>query len=355
MQVHSCRPATVVRAIGGLEDVHAECARLLRQAVAHRLHNNPKPVSLLSGGIDSTVVTQAMSRLVHSDTITLASRLPLTPDERYARYAARRLGVPVQRVRISTRSIADDVQWAFSLQDEPLGMMSFFMLAHLVKSAKAYGRILLTGDGGDEVFLGYGRAADWTSEPNDDEPDIGDDWSVGPEPPTWMSPWGRFAVREQLLGHMFTKVDRASAEQGVEIRSPLLDWDLIAFARTLPPSVLLRNNRMKALLKAQLDDWPAWFIERPKVGFTFRLRWLWLTAGFSGIRELVSDESVERFNPSLPAPLRSRPRTWTTLSILGHFKSVWKLLAWTAFERRLAVARVSVQQSTALPVPVRTA
>ncbi len=341
VQLHSCRPQAAVVVPRRLEEAHAECSRLLQESVALRVHNNPKPVSLLSGGIDSTVVTQTMSKLVHGDSITLASRLPLTPDERYARYAGRRLGVSVQPVRISTRSMADDVQWALSLQDEPLGMMSFFMLAHLVRCAKDYGRILLTGDGGDEVFLGYGRSADWTSHADVNEAGGENDWMVGPPAPNWMSPWGRFAVRQQLLGHMFTKVDRASAEQGVEIRSPLLDWDLMAFARMLPPSVLLRNDRMKALLKAQLHDWPEWFIERPKVGFTFRLRWLWLTGGFSGLRELVSDEAVQRFSHSLPPPLQSRPRTWTTVAIFRHFKAVWKLLTWTAFERRLAAAQLS--------------
>jgi asparagine synthase (glutamine-hydrolysing) len=140
---------------------------------------------------------------------------------------------------------------------------------------------------------------------------------------------------------MFPKVDRASAEQGVEIRSPLLDWDLMAFARGLPPSVLLRDGHMKALLKAELDSWPDWFIERPKVGFTFRLRWFWLTSGFSGARELVSDESVERFRPFLPAPLRKRPQRWSTRAIFRHFKPAWKLMVWTAFERRLAAAEQS--------------
>jgi len=352
VRLHSCRPR-VDAVANSLEEIREECARLIQQSVARRVHNNPAPVSLLSGGIDSTVVTQTVSRLVHSNSITLASRLRLSPDERYARYAADRIGVSVQKVRMSLRSVADDVRWSLSLQDEPLGMMSFFMLAHLVKAAKAYGRILLTGDGGDEVFLGYGRASDWMKQTDREDTDDHLDLTVGPDVPTWMSRWGRFAVRQQLLGHMFPKVDRASAEQGVEIRSPLLDWDLMAFARGLPPSVLLRNGQMKALLKTQLDSWPKSFIERPKVGFTFRLRWFWLTSGFAGARELVSDESVERFRPFLPAPLRKRPQSWSTSAMFQHFKPAWKLMVWTAFERRLAAAEQFDPKATraALIVP----
>ena len=343
VQAHSCRPGTQTTVPTATADVNVECARLLKQSITRRLHNNPHPVSLLSGGIDSTVVTQGMQHLVGGETITLASRLALSPDEPYATYAARRMGVRLRKVHMPLRSLADDADWVFSLQDEPLGMISFFMLAHLVKSAKAHGRILLTGDGGDEVFLGYGRASDWTQPFNPDAADDGIGWTVGTRPPDWMSLWGRFAVRQQLLGHMFPKVDRASAEQGVEVRSPLLDWDLVAFARGLPPSTLRGGGRLKQVLKAQLDGWPHWFVERRKIGFTFHLRWLWLTAGFRGVRELVSDESVDRFAPLLPAPLRSRPRLWKPAPIFQHFATVWKLLAWSAFERRLAQAGRSSQ------------
>lgn len=335
---HSCQPLLDTPARASPQEVHAECARLIEQAVARRLHNNPSPVSLLSGGIDSTVIAQSVSRLIGAGNVTLASRLRLSPDQRYARYAARRMHVPLQEVRIPLRSIADEVRWAISLQDEPLGMISFFMLAELVKSAKAYGRILLTGDGGDEVFLGYGQASDWVAKATTGPTQLPGEWTVGPELPVWMSEWGRFAVRQQLLGHMLPKVDRAAAEQGVETRSPLLDWDLVSFVRTLPPSLLLGGGRMKALLKSQLEGWPEWFIERPKVGFTFHLRWLWLACGFEGIRELVSIDAVREFELLLPLPLRAEPRNWPAHVIFREFATVWKLVAWSGFQQRMAEA-----------------
>jgi asparagine synthase (glutamine-hydrolysing) len=154
-----------------------------------------------------------------------------------------------------------------------------------------------------------------------------------------MSNWGRFVVREQLLGHMFPKIDRAAAEQGVETRSPLLDWDLMAFARPLPPDVLLANGQMKAVLRSQLCEWPEWFLDRPKIGFTFHLRWLWLLSGYDGARELVTVESIERFRALVPKQLRSGPSLWTSSVIFNNFKSVWKLLAWSDFERRFSEAQ----------------
>jgi asparagine synthetase B (glutamine-hydrolysing) len=46
---------------------------------------------------------------------------------------------------------------ALDHQDEPLAMLSFIPLYRLVKAA-GQRPILIGGDGGDEIFLGYGKA-----------------------------------------------------------------------------------------------------------------------------------------------------------------------------------------------------
>ena len=84
---------------------------------------------------------------------------------------------------------------------------------------------------------------------------------------------GAQTIGSSLVGHMFAKLDRATAEQGVEARCPLLDYDLVQYARKLWPELLLHGGKTKALLKAQLHGWPDSFMHRPKLGFAFRLRW----------------------------------------------------------------------------------
>jgi asparagine synthase (glutamine-hydrolysing) len=331
---------------GDLAAAQQQISELISQSVQRRLLNNPNPVSLLSGGIDSTVVTSHMKSVAGGSAITLGSFVPGMHDEKHARYAAQRIQVPLQTVRARSPKLAEDAAWALDLQDEPLGMISFFPLALMIRAAKDYGRILLTGDGGDEVFLGYGNAEDWMADDLGELPagSAGNSLSGSVAAPEWMSDWGRNMVTNSLVGHMFSKLDRASAEQGVEARCPLLDWDLVAFVRTLGPDLLFFDGRTKALLKAELQDWPSRFTDRRKIGFAYNLRWAWAVSRFEGLRALVSSDAVEEFGEKLPTELQRDPSSWSSLAIFNNFPVVWKLLAWTSFKERLRLAAVTARE-----------
>src|SRR5258706_7618330 len=154
-----------------------------------------------------------------------------------------------------------------------------------------------------------------------------------------MGPWGRDVSGNTLLGHMFTKADRASAEQGVEMRCPLLDWSLFNYVRSLPYQHVAGNGGLKPLLKAQLAGWPDWFLERPKLGFAYNLRWRWALTRFDGIREAISRDAVETFRHLLPRELTLPSAAWSTRAIFMNFGAAWRLLAWSAFLGRLPEAR----------------
>lgn len=326
----------------------AEVGRTIREllvaAVEQRLENNPQPTVLLSGGIDSTLVTGLTADLLKRGgnrgaftAITLGAVIPYTQDEYYARYAAKRLGVDLEIARVGRGRLPDAVRHAISMQDEPLGMASYFLLFQLVEAAAAHSKVLLTGDGGDEVFFGYRPVPDWQSHQLDpaDEPRV---VGVGPGPAAWMGSWASDAVGNSLLGHMFTKIDRASAEQGVEIRCPLLDLRLMTYVRSLPLEMLRRHSSLKQLSKDQLAHWPRWFLQRPKAGFAYNLRWQWAATRFDGLREMIDHDALDTFAAALPQALRTSPATWRTRDIFQHFGDAWRLMAWSAFTERLAAA-----------------
>lgn len=84
--------------------------------------------------------------------------------------------------------------------------------------------------------------------------------------------YGRFYLGENLL----IKVDRASMLSSLEVRSPFLDRDLVAFAARLPASVKMRGGVRKWILKKAMAPLiPASILDRPKKGFGIPLsRWL---------------------------------------------------------------------------------
>jgi asparagine synthase (glutamine-hydrolysing) len=72
-----------------------------------------------------------------------------------------------------------------------------------------------------------------------------------------------------LPDQMFTKVDRASMAHALEVRVPLMDNDLVAYAFGLPVSSKIRGRQTKVLLKRLLERYvPPELFRRPKRGFS---------------------------------------------------------------------------------------
>ncbi len=324
------------------DEAEKRVRELLERAVDARLQNNPKPGILLSGGVDSTVVAQTLARRPDArdrvETFTLGAVVPFMNDEPYARYAAWRLRLPLRVLRPHRGSprLTDQAVAYLAMQDEPLGMLSYFSLCRLIAAVREISRIVIGGDGADELFLGYEETGRWNDAAALPRGATGlATVSTGPDVPEWAGPWGRDAMTTGLLGHQFAKLDRATAEQGVEARCPYLDWDLMGYVRSLPPAMLLAQGRSKGLLKSLLAGWPDWFVHRPKMGFAYNLRWAWALSAFSGLRELVDDAAVTRFAYDLPVALHSPPHQWKSRDIFRVFPRVWRLACWSAFERRL--------------------
>jgi asparagine synthase (glutamine-hydrolysing) len=71
-----------------------------------------------------------------------------------------------------------------------------------------------------------------------------------------------------LAGRMLVKVDRASMAHGLEVRSPLLDYELFQWALSLPARLKIDGNKHKAVLKKSLEPLvPHELMYRPKQGF----------------------------------------------------------------------------------------
>jgi asparagine synthase (glutamine-hydrolysing) len=75
-------------------------------------------------------------------------------------------------------------------------------------------------------------------------------------------------IQHWLPGDILTKVDRTSMAVSLEAREPLLDYRLVEFAATLPPSLRIKAGQGKWLMKKALEPWlPKDILYRPKMGF----------------------------------------------------------------------------------------
>jgi len=101
-------------------------------------------------------------------------------------------------------------------------------------------------------------------------------------------------VRTYMLDDILTKVDRMSMANSLEVRVPLLDHKVVEFAFSLPPEMRLRRTSQglvgKYLLKAIASKWFAPdFLHRRKMGFGIPVT-EWLLGPLAGmVRERLDD------------------------------------------------------------------
>ncbi|MEO8410027.1 MAG: XrtA/PEP-CTERM system amidotransferase, partial [Propionivibrio sp.] len=82
-------------------------------------------------------------------------------------------------------------------------------------------------------------------------------------------------LKTYLVGDINTKVDRASMAHSLEVREPLMDHPLVEWMATLPPTLKIRGQEGKYLLKKAMEPHlPQDILYRPKMGFAVPLaRW----------------------------------------------------------------------------------
>ena len=128
---------------------------LILEAVRLRLSADVPIGVLLSGGIDSTLVCWAMSQLnANIQSFTMAAPGDVQDETAAARETARILGIPHRSVPLpdSGPALIEEMVEAYS---EPFAAYSAQGILLVSRAVKDSATVLLTGDGGDDIFLGY--------------------------------------------------------------------------------------------------------------------------------------------------------------------------------------------------------
>ncbi len=133
---------------------------LLNDSMKLQLRSDVPVGAHCSGGIDSsTVVSMAAGRYPHTfHTFTGAFREgPQYDETRYAREVAANVNAEYHEVWPSAREFADTLPWLIYMMDEPAAGPGLFPQYCVSKLAREHVKVVLGGQGGDELFGGYAR------------------------------------------------------------------------------------------------------------------------------------------------------------------------------------------------------
>lgn len=287
--------------------------------------------AFLSGGLDSSSVVASMA-LQSSEpvkTFSIGFEEAGFNELEYAALVARKYRTDHHELIVRPDSVAL-VQQLVRHFDEPFADSSAIPTFIVSQLAAAHVKVVLTGDGGDELFGGYTsfqdvqrrRVFDLLPQPAryltsliaDRLPysALGKNYlrmmsrpsalqryfegNYNPYflrqrllQPDWMLPARSeallhdyllppgadalsqamyFEATANLTGDMLVKIDRMSMANSLEVRCPLLDQELAELAATIPPSLKIRNGQGKYILRRALGDrLPPELLGRRKMGF----------------------------------------------------------------------------------------
>lgn len=247
---------------------------------------------LLSGGLDSSLITAIAARIAQRDGRTLptfAAGLPGSPDLAAARVVAEHVGTDHHELEFSLdEAIATVPEVIAMLESYDPSLVHSAVPNHLVAGlASRHVKVVLIGEGADELFAGYAHYA---------AIETGDELH---------------AELLDTIGGMHNlglqRVDRVASANGVEPRIPFLDLDVVELALALPPAWKLTTEERpeKWLLRRAFEGWlPDEVLWRPKEQFGEGTGMNEALAAHFGAQ--ATEEELERERDAVTPPLRTR-------------------------------------------------
>ncbi len=141
------------------QEAREEVERLIRSSIKYRLLSDIEVGSFLSGGVDSSLVSSIMQQSSSKKikTFTIGFEDNRYNEATYAKEIAKRIGSEHYEYIFKIDDVVDLMSSMDRYYDEPFGDASALPTMLLAKFTKERVSVALSGDGGDELFLGYDR------------------------------------------------------------------------------------------------------------------------------------------------------------------------------------------------------
>jgi asparagine synthase (glutamine-hydrolysing) len=301
-------------------------------AVKRRMLSDVPIGAFLSGGVDSSLIVALMAKNNSAPVKTFSIGFDEEGGNEfnYSRMVAKQFQTDHMEVLYTEDEFFDLFSDAIWYQDEPLRHDASVPLLYLAREAKQKATVILSGEGADELFLGYtkfSRASQMSpimrflpkyfsnyfinrnlqSLPKricmlplavgvnlPTNSSILTDFNKS-EAPTWVEKIADVDCRNYLIS-LLMKQDKMTMAAAIESRVPFLDHELVEWAHNLPLSYKYGNKTGKYLVKKMAADFfPKDFIHRQKMGFPVPIdRWMSQGRLRNMMREVFSSESFRQ-------------------------------------------------------------
>ena len=136
-----------------------ELAQLLESSVLYRMTSDVPVGSFLSGGVDSSIITAIMANC--SDEKVLTFNVGFEDqgfnENNYANLIVDKFDTAHEFMEISHDAYVENIQNLVELKAAPLSIPNEIALFLLSQKIKKNATVVLSGEGADEIFMGYGR------------------------------------------------------------------------------------------------------------------------------------------------------------------------------------------------------
>ncbi len=327
---------------------------LLHSSINYRMISDVPLGIFLSGGIDSSLVSAISQDISHTpvNTFSIGFKEKEKNEAVYAKKVANHLHTNHHEFMLEQEEAVSIIQDIVTMYDEPFADPSALPTSLVSKKAKDHVTVALGGDGGDELFMGYGMYtwADRLAHPllsslrlpiyyglkafGNQRLKRGANVFNFPSQKTkkshifsqdqnffsqrevekltkvemdenirsqrFLSPAEEqsfFDIKYYLKDDLLVKIDRASMVHSLEVRVPILDHRIVEFSLNLDEKLKRRDGDSKYLLKQILYDYvPKEFFDRPKQGFSIPLK-KWLKEDLkSDVLNELSEKNSTKYN-----------------------------------------------------------
>ncbi len=303
------------------QEAKEELKEQLTQSIQLRKNSDVPIGAFLSGGADSSLICSVFQDVEKTpiNTFNIGFDVAEFDESIYASKVADHLKTNHHYNLVSEQNAKHKIQAIIDQYDEPFAVPSVIPTTILSQITKENVTVALSGDGGDELFMGYGYynwhhridklrkfggkfgvkvAAQILKSTNNrgkraarvmDIPDFGMSWqhiwsqeqymfheseiselfsepykhtsthenwkSINNLPINAFEKISLFDIQNYLANDLLHKVDIASMSSGLELRVPLLDHNLVEFAINLPIEHKVNQGEQKYLIKKLLEDY----------------------------------------------------------------------------------------------------